>query len=68
MQEALTSMVTHDSVGPLMLLLFRQVSQQGIELLVHEAASRQSIIALHGTSRDMLFSVHALHAGAPVNE
>jgi hypothetical protein len=66
MQEALTSAVTHCSVGPLIPLLLRQVSQQFAEELVQEAASRQSIIALHGVSRDTLFSMHALHGIAPV--
>jgi len=44
------------------------VSQQLLLLLVQGVvAFRHMIIALHGASRDIPFSRHALHAAAPGN-
>jgi hypothetical protein len=48
MQEAVTRSLTHFSVGPLMPLLLRHVSQQLLLVLVQGGlVSRQSIIASH---------------------
>jgi hypothetical protein len=68
MQEALTSAVTQASVGLLTPAPLRHMSQQLLLLLLQGGfVLRHVIIALHGVSRDIPFSVQALHAAAGGN-
>lgn len=68
MQEALTSAVTQASVGLLTPAPFLHMSQQLLLLLLQGGlVFRHVIIALHGASRDIPFSMQALQAAAGGN-